>query len=112
MKRIYLGEFEEIVLLMVTLLDRDAYGVRITHEIIHQTNRNVRLNQVHAALQRLEDKGMITSTMGDPTPERGGRRKRIFNVTAYGQQTLREINAVRSNLWSMLPQSMKTVTGI
>lgn len=112
MKRIYLGEFEEIVLLTVALLDRDAYGVRITHEIIQQTNRNVRLNQVHAALHRLEDKGMITSRMGDPTPERGGRRKRLFNITTYGQQTLREINSVRANLWNMLPSSMKTITGI
>lgn len=112
MKRIYLGEFEEIVLLLVAMLDDDAYGVKITHEIIQQTNRNARLNQVHAALHRLEDKGMITSKMGKPSPERGGRRKRIFTITAYGQQTLREINTVRANLWNMLPSSIKTTTGV
>ncbi|HEY9049099.1 MAG TPA: helix-turn-helix transcriptional regulator [Ohtaekwangia sp.] len=111
MKRSYLGEFEEIVLLVVVLLDGEAYGVNITHEIIEQTNRQVRLNQVHAALLRLEDKGMIRSRMGDPTPERGGRRKRIFSVTAYGQQTLRDIQEVRINLWNLLPSSMKP-TGI
>jgi DNA-binding PadR family transcriptional regulator len=112
MKRTYLGEFEEIVLLVVVLLEGEAYGVNITHEIIEQTHRQVRLNQVHAALQRLEDKGMIRSRMGSPTPERGGRRKRIFSVTAYGQQTLRDIQEVRINLWNLLPSSMKPATGI
>lgn len=108
MKRTYLGEFEEIVLLFVALLEGEAYGVNITHEIIRQTERAVRLNQVHASLQRLEEKGMIDSKMGDPTPERGGRRKRIFTITAYGRQTLQDIQALRSSIWSMLPSSIKT----
>jgi PadR family transcriptional regulator, regulatory protein PadR len=112
MKRMYLGEFEEIVLLVVTMLDQQAYGVNITHEIIQQTNRSVRLNQVHAALHRLEDKGMIKSRMGDPTAERGGRRKRIFSITAYGRQTLRDIQAVRTNLWNLLPSSMKLIADL
>jgi DNA-binding PadR family transcriptional regulator len=107
MKRSYLGEFEEIVLLVVAVLKDDAYGVNVTHEIIDQVKRDVRLNQVHASLQRLEEKGMIKSRMGDPTPERGGRRKRIFTVTALGRQTLNEMRAVRSQLWSQLSSSMK-----
>ena len=107
MKRMYLGEFEEIVLLFVAVLEGEAYGVNITHEIIQQTGRAVRLNQVHASLQRLEEKGMITSKMGDPTPERGGRRKRIFTIAAYGHQTLQDIQAVRSAIWNMLPSSIK-----
>jgi len=111
LKRIYLGEFEEIVLLMVAALRGNGYGVHITHEIIAQTGRSVRLNQVHAALHRLEDKGMIASKMGDPTPERGGRRKRMFAVTAYGEQTLRDIGSVRSHLWSLIP-ALKQTTGI
>ncbi|MPR35189.1 PadR family transcriptional regulator [Salmonirosea aquatica] len=104
MERTYLGEFEEIVLLTaaVLALQNDAYGVAITHEIIEETGRSVRLNQVHAALQRLEDKGMVKSHMGEPTPERGGRRKRLFNITAYGQRTLRDIQAVRESLWSRM----------
>jgi DNA-binding PadR family transcriptional regulator len=110
MKRVYLGEFEEIVLLIVAMLEGNAYGVNITHEIIQQTNRAVRLNQVHASLQRLEDKGMIVSKMGDPTPERGGRRKRIFTITAYGQQVLQEIQTLRSILWNLVPPSMKPST--
>lgn len=108
MKRVYLGEFEEIVLLVTAMLDSDAYGVRITHEIIEQTGRSVRLNQVHASLHRLEGKGMIRSRMGAPTPERGGRRKRIFSTTPYGQQTLSEIKLIRARLWKLLPSSMKT----
>ena len=111
MKRVYLGEFEEVVLLMVAVLEDGAYGVKITHEIIQQTNRAVRLNQVHSSLHRLEEKGMIVSKMGDPTPERGGRRKRLFTITAFGRQTLNEMKTVRLHLWDLLPLSMKTVTG-
>jgi PadR family transcriptional regulator PadR len=107
MKRVYLGEFEEVVLLVVAMLESEAYGVKITHEIIEQTERDVRLNQVHASLQRLEEKGMIKSKMGEPTPERGGRRKRLFTMTALGKQTLNEIREVRTHLWSQLPSSMK-----
>jgi PadR family transcriptional regulator PadR len=108
MKRVYLGEFEEIVLLFVALLEGHGYGVSITHEIVQQTARAVRLNQVHAALQRLEDKGMVKSRMGEPTAERGGRRKRMFTISVYGRQTLQEIQSMRSNLWNMLPTAMKT----
>ena len=102
MKRSYLGEFEEIVLLTVVVLEGGAYGVALTHEIIEQTGRSVRLNQIHAALQRLEEKGMVKSEMGEPTAERGGRRKRLFTVTAYGRRTLQEIQDVRSSLWNRL----------
>jgi DNA-binding PadR family transcriptional regulator len=109
MKRVYLGEFEELVLLIVAMLEGCAYGVKITHEIIEQTGRGVRLNQVHGSLHRLEEKGMIKSKMGDPTPERGGRRKRIFTITPYGQQTLSEIKSVRAHLWNMLPSSMQII---
>ena len=106
MKRVYLGEFEEIVLLVVAALDGEAYGVNITHEIIEQTERDVRLNQVHAALQRLEEKGMITSKMSEPVAERGGRRKRIFKIAAYGKQTLRDIKDIRAQLWRLIPSSI------
>ncbi len=108
-KRVYLGEFEELVLLIVAMLGEDAYGVKITHEIIEQTKRNVRLNQVHSSLHRLEDKGMIISKMGNATHERGGRRKRIFTITAFGQQTLKEMKALRLHLWALLPPSTKII---
>ncbi len=106
MKRTYLGEFEEIVLLTVAVLEGGAYGVALTHEIIGQTGRSVRLNQIHAALQRLEDKGMVKSEMGEPTAERGGRRKRLFTITAYGRRTLQEIQEVRMTLWNRMPDPL------
>ncbi|ADB36996.1 PadR family transcriptional regulator [Spirosoma linguale] len=112
MKRTYLGEFEEIVLLTVAVMEGQAYGVALTHEIIEQTGRSVRLNQIHAALQRLEDKGMVKSEMGEPTAERGGRRKRLFTVTAYGRRTLQEIQEVRVSLWSRLVNPFKPVTSL
>lgn len=103
MKRIYLGEFEEIVLLLVASLDGEAYGVGLTHKLNEETDRSVRLSQVHAALHRLQEKGMVVSRLGDPTPERGGRRKLLFTVTAYGYRTLREIKDMRAQLWNSVP---------
>jgi PadR family transcriptional regulator PadR len=107
MKRTYLGEFEEIVLLTVAVMEGQAYGVVLMHEIIEQTGRTVRLNQIHASLQRLEEKGMVKSTMGEPTAERGGRRKRLFTVTAYGRRTLQEIQEVRDSFWVRLVNPFK-----
>ncbi|MEZ0610799.1 PadR family transcriptional regulator [Fibrella sp. WM1] len=112
MKRTYLGEFEEIVLLLVAAFDGEAYGVGLTHKLNEQTDRSVRLNQVHAALHRLEDKGMVASRLGDPTPERGGRRKLLFTVTAYGYRTLQDIKTVRAQLWDDVPTTPKLATSL
>lgn len=106
MKRTYLGEFEEVILLTVAYLQGQAYGVKITHEIGEQTQRSVRLNQVHVALHRLEEKGMVKSQLGEATPERGGRRKRLFYITAQGEQTLLEIQTLRAHLWRLVPQPL------
>lgn len=103
MRRTYLGEFEEIVLLTVAVLGERAYGVSITTELDEQSGRSVSLSAVHAALQRLEEKGMVSSYMGDATAERGGRRKRLFSVTTQGSQILHEIRAVRERLWESIP---------
>jgi PadR family transcriptional regulator PadR len=102
MNRAYLGEFEEIVLLSTAALDGRAYGVALMHEITENTGRPVKLNQIHSALQRLEEKGMVRSNMGEPTAERGGRRKRLYALTAYGERTLTQVREVRENLWSRL----------
>ncbi len=112
MKRTYLGEFEEVVLLTVVLLEGNAYGVVITHEIIEQTGRSVRLNQVHAALHRLEEKGMVSSKMGEATAERGGRRKRLFTITPYGEQALLDMQAVRAHLLAQLPRPLNPLASI
>ena len=105
-KRSYLGEFEEIVLLTVAALNEEAYGVAIMHEIFEQTGRDVRLNQVHASLHRLEEKGMVRSKMGAATNERGGRRKRLFVTTALGRKALHEIQLVRDRLWNLARRSV------
>lgn len=102
MKRTYLGEFEEIVLLTVAILNDKAYGVSITEEIEQQTGRSLSVSAVHAALHRLEEKGMVSSYMGDATAERGGRRKRLFSVTAAGSRTLDEIRLLRNRMWNAI----------
>lgn len=100
--RIYLGELEELILLMVALIGRDAYGVSITEELEKQTGRVISISASHAALHRLEEKGFVKSKMGGASIERGGRRKRLFQITAYGRQTLLEIRDMRSTIWIQL----------
>lgn len=107
MKRTYLGEFEEIVLLTVAILGEGAYGVAITDELDRQTGRSVSISAVHAALHRLEEKGMLSSFMGEATAERGGRRKRLFRVTVIGSKTLQEVREQRNRLWdAIVPQTL------
>jgi PadR family transcriptional regulator, regulatory protein PadR len=82
--RDYLGEFEHIVLLALLRLDKQAYGVTVRREIQSRVKREVSIGAVYATLDRLEAKGYVNSYYGDPTPERGGRSKRFFRVTAEG----------------------------
>jgi PadR family transcriptional regulator PadR len=101
-KRIYLGELEELLLLMVALIGTEAYGVSITEELERQTGRVITISAAHAALHRLEEKGFVKSKMGGASMERGGRRKRLFQLTAYGSQTLQEFRNVRNAIWAQL----------
>lgn len=112
MKRTYLGEFEEIVLLTIAVLGDQAYGVTITQEIEGQTGRIVDFSSVHTTLKRLEEKGFLTSTMGGATTERGGRRKRFFSLTAAGFRSLKEIQQVRSRMWGLIPNQLLQLNGI
>jgi DNA-binding PadR family transcriptional regulator len=79
-----LGEFEQVVILAVMRLKDNAYGVTIRAEIAARTDRRPTAGALHTTLDRLEDKGLLTSRFGDPTPRRGGRAKRYFSVTAPG----------------------------
>jgi DNA-binding PadR family transcriptional regulator len=106
MKRTFLGEFEEIVLLSVAILADEAYGVSVTLEIEKQTGRTVGFNNVHTTLLRLEGKGFLSSKMGGATAERGGRRKRFFKLTAAGGRALKDVRDVRAQLWNSLPEKM------
>jgi PadR family transcriptional regulator PadR len=113
MRRSDLGEFEEIVLLAVAVLSPEAYSVVIAEELEQQTGKTVTTGAVHAALQRLENKGLLSSRMGEATPERGGRGKRIFTVTASGSRILREVRDVRDNLWSRIaPLTLRKINTV
>jgi|SRR5277367_3766620 len=82
--RDYLGEFEHIIVLALLRLEGRAYGVTVRQEIELRTKREVSIGAVYATLDRLEEKGYVKSRLGEPTPERGGRSKRFFQVTAKG----------------------------
>ena len=82
--RDYLGEFEHIIVLALLRLEDRAYGVTVRQEIEFRIKREVSIGAVYATLDRLETKGYVKSRRGDPTPERGGRSKRFFRVTAKG----------------------------
>ena len=84
LSRDYLGEFEHIVLLALLRLNDRAYGVTVRQEIEFRTKREISIGAVYATLDRLESKGYVSSHLGDPTPERGGRAKRFFRVTGRG----------------------------
>lgn len=98
----YLGEFEQIVLLAVLRLGKNAYGVTILEEIEKRTGRSVMIGAVYATLDRLEIKRYISSKVGDPTPERGGRAKRFFKVTTQGSAALDRSRKILENMWAGL----------
>ena len=103
MKETRLGEFEEVILLLVGILGEDAYAFKIADEFESQTGRASSIGAVHSALNRLEEKGFLTSEMGKSTAERGGRRKRIYVITAYGRRTLKEARDFKVSLWEQYP---------
>ena len=97
----YIGEFEELVLLTIAALDEAAYGVAIKEDIEQRTDRSISIGALHSTITRLEEKGFIKSWLGDPTQERGGRRKRYFQLTNQGKASLRKVKALRDELWDL-----------
>ncbi len=104
MKGTNLGEFEELVLLAVGILNDEAYSIAITKEINRITKRKVIFPVVHSALNRLEEKGFVESKLGGATKERGGRSKRLFTISAGGKKALLRVKAQRDELWSLIPK--------
>lgn len=104
MKGTHLGEFEELVLLTVGILYEDAHGISIQQELEKQSGRKPMISAVHKVLVRLEDKGFLTSSMGGATSERGGRRKRIYEMTHSGKKALSGSRALRNKMWDAIPQ--------
>jgi len=103
MKETRLGEFEEVILLLVGILDQDAYAFKIAEEFESQTRRPVSIGSVHSTLIRLGDKGFLTSKMGASSAERGGRRKRIYTLTSRGKRALQVARDFKVSLWKQYP---------
>ena len=102
MKGDSLGAFEEMTLLAVLALGDAAYGVAVQQHLEREAGHDVTLGPVYAALDRLERKGLVRSALGDTTPERGGKRKRLFEVTRAGAAAVRRSRAIRDALWSAI----------
>jgi DNA-binding PadR family transcriptional regulator len=100
----YLGNFDLMLLLALLRLGEEAYGVTIAQELEEQTGREVVVASVYATLDRLEERGLVTSRLGDPTPERGGRAKRYFRISADGIREVRDARRCLMNLWKGLPE--------
>jgi PadR family transcriptional regulator, regulatory protein PadR len=104
MKKYHLGEFEEIVLLTIAILHKDAYGVSIKEEIESRLDRDVSMGALHAALVRLENKSYIKSFDGEETEERAGRPRRYFQLTALGKKAMEHSRKTREQLWRAIPK--------
>jgi DNA-binding PadR family transcriptional regulator len=100
----YLGEFEELILTLVAVLQEDAYGAAIAEELETRVKRDANLSAIHVTLYRLEDKGFVKSAFGGSTNERGGRRKRVYTVTSAGMAMLKSMKESRLELWKLVPQ--------
>lgn len=104
MKKYQLGEFEEVVLLTVAVLYKEAYGVSIKKEIETRLSRNVSVGALQTALKRLEGKGYLKSYEGEATEERAGRPKKYFQITAYGKKAMEYSKQTRDQLWKAIPK--------
>jgi PadR family transcriptional regulator, regulatory protein PadR len=98
--KLYLGEFEELVLLTIVALGANAYGVSIQQDIEQRCNRTISIGALHSTITRLEEKGFLKSWVGGATQERGGRSKRYYEITQAGKSVLAETKNLRDELWS------------
>ena len=104
MKDIKLGNLEELVIMLVALLAEDAYTVSIVNEYYNQTGNKINVSAIHTVLYRLEEKGFLESHLGDPSGTRGGKRKRLFSVTAFGKKALSEQESMRAQLRNQISE--------
>jgi PadR family transcriptional regulator, regulatory protein PadR len=111
MKKYYLGEFEEIVLLATAILSKEAYGVAIKNEIETRLKREVSFGGLHTALVRLEDKGYIRSHSGEETEERAGRPRKYFEITALGKKAIAYARSSREKMWDAIPNMVWELKG-
>lgn len=100
----YLNTLELMIILALVHLGDNGYGVSIAQEIERRTGRDVLLGSVYAVLERLEKNGFVASSLGEATPERGGRAKMYFRVTAKGIREARQTQRALQSLWKRIPQ--------
>ncbi len=99
-----MGEFEELVLLMVAAQHNEAYGVSILEGLEEELGKKINISAVHVVLKRMEDKGFIKSRFGGITEDRGGRRKRYYVITAIGKKMLDEQHDIRNSIYKRIPK--------
>ncbi|MEQ9165093.1 MAG: helix-turn-helix transcriptional regulator [Fulvivirga sp.] len=108
MKGSSIGEFEELVLLSVAINGDNAYSLSILEELKTHMKRKVLISSVHKVLVRLEEKGYLKSYMGDPVAVRGGKAKKLYELTADGKEVLEATRELRESMWSAIPQMQWT----
>jgi DNA-binding PadR family transcriptional regulator len=104
MKDYSLGEFEELVLLMVAALHDEAYGVAILESLEEKLGKSLNVSAIHVALKRMEDKGFVKSRFGGVTNDRGGRRKKFYVITALGKKVLDAQYELRNSIYKLIPK--------
>ncbi len=100
---VYLTDLEQLLLLAVLRLGKDAYGAAIQEEIRNQTRRRVLLGSIHVTFARLEERGLARSKLGSPLPVRGGKARRIYSVTARGRAALERSREIVELMWEGVP---------
>ncbi|MFK7953165.1 MAG: PadR family transcriptional regulator [Ekhidna sp.] len=104
MKGTNLGELEELIMLSVGILYDEAYGIAIQNEVKERCDRSITISTVHSVLGRLEEKGFVSARYGGATPERGGRRKRLFTLTSSGEAAITKMKEMRNEMWNSIPK--------
>jgi DNA-binding PadR family transcriptional regulator len=99
-----LGEFEEVVLLTVAVMNGKAYGIGIIDELEKRTNRTAAIGAIQTVLKRMEKKGLVASEFGEATMERGGKRKRYYKITTEGRNALSHKKEERDRFWKEVPK--------
>lgn len=99
-----LGEFEELVLLLVAAHNKEAYGVMLLEKLEEKLNKKMNISAVHVALKRMENKGFVESDYGGITNERGGRRKKYYGITAKGKKVLDKQYELRTSIYKLIPE--------
>ncbi len=107
MRGSHIGEFEELVLMAVAVLAGEGYGLAVRELLFEKTGRKVSLGAIHATLYRLQDKGLLSSSLEGATERRGGRRKRMFKLTSAGLETIQTVREARERIWRLMPQRLR-----